>query len=109
MAWDLGLKKIVLETDSASVFKILTDPTSSHLVNEEQAQRCREFLKRQWIVQVSKVFREANHDADGVANWVLNQPLGVHHLPSPPASLTGILEADIHGVGHPRISFSSFH
>lgn len=57
---------------------------------------------------VSKVFREANFEADGVANWALAQDIGVHVLSVPPVPLRGCLQADRAGVTFSRAVPHSF-
>lgn len=75
--------------------KFFTLPLDTYLGNDMQTQSCKALLKRQWVVLVSKIYREANQVADGVANWVLNQALGFHPLSNSPVFLRRILEAAV--------------
>lgn len=100
--WEKGLTMVVIETDSAQVFQILSNPDSPHSIHDVLAHRCKSFLRRPWVVRVSKIFREANFAADRLANWAITQPVGFHLLPRPPEFLARILEADIRGVGCSR-------
>lgn len=69
---------MILETDSLSVMQLLTggnEQDSGHY--NVLIGKCKDFLQRNWSVEVTRVHREANFAVDGIANWALHgRPLG---------------------------------
>lgn len=68
MAWEKGLTTMVVETDSALVFPLLSNPAPPHFVHDVLVHRCKSLLRRPWVVRVSKIFKEANLAANSIAN-----------------------------------------
>lgn len=93
-AWDHGFKSLVLETDCQKVVDLLTGNSSSVTTRNVLLNKYKELLGRNWSVEISHIYREANAVADGIANWVLQQPIGQYAHASPPPQLHNQLLAD---------------
>lgn len=63
---------------------------------------CYGFFSKDWIVQISHGYREANRLADGLANYAFSQPLGVMLFDSCPSVVLSLFEDDSRGVSLPR-------
>ncbi|CAN1254622.1 Putative ribonuclease H protein At1g65750 [Linum perenne] len=87
LAWDLGIRKLMIQTDS----KAAGNSTSRHA---SLLQQFSELLSREWCVSVHHIFREANFAADYLANLGQSLPLGVHVLDVPDFSLADWLRFD---------------
>lgn len=93
----------MLETDSLSVVRLLSDNNNFSSTNLVLLEKCKDLLVRDWTVEVSHIFREANIVTDGMANWALLQPVSQQILiPSPTNRIRDLLLADQHGVPYPR-------
>lgn len=68
LAWEEGLKHIILETDSYEVKEILEEPVGLNNPYYALIDRCKNLLGRRWIVEIMQIYREANTVADGIAN-----------------------------------------
>lgn len=102
LAWVLGFRKVLVETDSLLVKNLigkklkLCHPLFSLVV------QCQGSICRDWIVQFRHIYREANHVADFLASFALSFPLGFHVLESPPVGSSSLLFDDARGVSTPR-------
>ncbi|KAL0786525.1 hypothetical protein Bca101_002771 [Brassica carinata] len=102
IAWDRGFRRLELEVDSESVVGFLrTWINDSHPLSF-QVRLCYGFISRDWIVKISHVYREANHLADGLANYAFSLSFGLHVFEFVPDSVVAISLEDIHGVSRPR-------
>ena len=59
---------------------------------------CYGFISRDWIVKISNVYKEANHLADGLANYAFFLPFGVHYFELLPEHVASMLSDDFHVV-----------
>ncbi|KAE8722513.1 hypothetical protein F3Y22_tig00013960pilonHSYRG00174 [Hibiscus syriacus] len=67
-AWDLGIKKIIVETDSALVVDLMNDPGQSN-ISVMVLLLIRTVINRSWEVQFVHVYCEANKVADKMVLW----------------------------------------
>lgn len=65
LAWECGFMNI-LESDPLLLAQALSNHTPLNDTDSILLERCKELLRRDWMVQVSHIFSEANHVADGV-------------------------------------------
>lgn len=84
LAWDRGLRQVVLEVDSVLVVEFLQSEISDSHPLAFLVHLCHDFISRDWIVRISHVYREDNRIADGLANYVFSLPLGFHFCVSCP-------------------------
>ncbi|CAN1128518.1 Putative ribonuclease H protein At1g65750, partial [Linum perenne] len=87
LAWDLGIRKITVQTDSRAAISILEQ--DMHMVRQHAALVAdfHELRSRNWEVSLSHVYREANCAADYLANLGHSYSFGLHLLDVPNSSL----------------------
>ncbi|CAL9000276.1 unnamed protein product, partial [Prunus brigantina] len=101
LAWQLGLRQIMVNSDSTLVDMINGDWVDSHPMSV-LLTKCKELLKNQWNCCVLHVYRETNFAADFLAKLGHHKDLGYHELSSPPDQLQPILDDDKNGLLRPR-------
>ncbi|CAN1135031.1 Putative ribonuclease H protein At1g65750 [Linum perenne] len=102
MAWDLGVDKLHIQTDSSTAVSTLlstVDQTHQHFLLLLEYQ---DLLSRPWQVRITHVFREANQAADYMANRGHSFDFGTFFFDSPDPSLCNWLRYDQFGVALPR-------
>ncbi|CAN1177924.1 Putative ribonuclease H protein At1g65750 [Linum perenne] len=107
LAWSLGIKKVVIQSDSAAVVAMLQ--AGAHSVHKHVALVA-EFLKiraRPWEISLTHIFREANCSADYLANLGHSFWFGFHVFYYPISSLADWLRYDLVGVALPRVVSSN--
>lgn len=102
LAWERRIPRLQLEVDSEVVVGFLKTGISDTHPLSFLVRLCYGFLLKDWTVQVSHVYREANHLADGLANYAFTRPLGLHLFASCPESMLGCLAEDARGSAYPR-------
>ena len=102
MAWEKRLMRIELEVHSELVVGFLRQGISESQPLSFLVRLCHGFISRDWIVRNSHVYREANRQADGLANYAFSLPLGFHVLDSCPAVLETFVEDDARGTAFLR-------
>ncbi|KAL8170236.1 hypothetical protein V2J09_022040 [Rumex salicifolius] len=102
LAWDLGYRKVVLESDSAVAIGMLTRQISDHHPLASLARSCQSFFSRDWIIRSRHIYREANRVADHLASIAFDFPSGLHLLSNSVISASPFLLDDIRGVALPR-------
>lgn len=73
LAWDGGYRRVEVETDSDLVFDLLTSFEQDSNIHNPLILESRHVMQRDWEIQKSKVFCEANMAKDGFANWIFHQ------------------------------------
>ena len=101
LAWDLGLKNIIVETDSLCVVQLLQkkpDYTNNHttLINAIKL-----LLQRDYVVQINHIPREANNTGDFMASNAHNVLLGCNRVTEVMNGLFYWLDYDMKGVAYP--------
>ncbi|KAJ8763770.1 hypothetical protein K2173_003552 [Erythroxylum novogranatense] len=92
-AWDSGCRRLMVEMDSLSCVQLIR----GSLVNLCLAgllSKIRAMLQREWVVQVTHVYREANRLADLLANIAVLSSTRRRTWWSPPAAVLSILIQD---------------
>ncbi|KAG7593917.1 AAA+ ATPase domain [Arabidopsis thaliana x Arabidopsis arenosa] len=101
-AWEHRVTRLVLEVDSSLLVGFLTTEIGDSHPLSFLVRFCHAFISRDWIVQVTHVYREANRLADGLANYAFSLPLGFHAFVSVPIVVDSILRDDVVGTTVPR-------
>ncbi|KAL9450874.1 hypothetical protein AB3S75_012585 [Citrus x aurantiifolia] len=65
-----------------------------------------ELLRRNWRVEITNVYREANFAADNLATLACSFPLGLHVLNSTPKEVLQFMSQDTYGVVYLRLVIS---
>ncbi|KAJ8746843.1 hypothetical protein K2173_003849 [Erythroxylum novogranatense] len=100
-AWDSGCRRLIVEMDSLSCVQLIR----GSLVNLRLAgllSKIRAMLQREWVVQVTHVYREANRLADLLANIAVLSSTRRRTWWFPPAAVLSILIQDRQEVAWPR-------
>ena len=102
MVWDLGYKRLQVGIDNCSVVQLIKENNAN--VNEYSniIEMIRELMRRDWRIQIDRIYREANLAADFLVTHTLSLPVGVHFLHSAPLGLSSVLYSDMYGVTQPR-------
>ncbi|CAN1276616.1 Putative ribonuclease H protein At1g65750, partial [Linum perenne] len=103
LAWERGIRKLRIQTESASAVQLLTDMRGLLHQHSSLVNLFQEFNSRPWEVSIEHIFREANNAADFLANSGHQLDLGttVFYLPCP--TLLNWLRYDLLGVCLPRM------
>ncbi|CAN1182949.1 Putative ribonuclease H protein At1g65750, partial [Linum perenne] len=101
LAWSLGIRKTLVQSDSRTAVSILQKAETNHQ-HAAFVSEFRELKSRSWDVSIIHVYREANCGADYLANLGHSYSFGVHLLSHPDISLTRWLRYDLVGVALPR-------
>ena len=64
MAWNLGARKIIVETDSLQAFKWVTGRQEVESSHGNVVSECQAWQKRDWTATINQIFREGNRAAD---------------------------------------------
>ncbi|CAI0436181.1 unnamed protein product [Linum tenue] len=100
-AWEEGIRKVVLQTDSCTARTLIEKATPQH-PHYSCVAEIRQWLARHWLVRIEHVFREANFVADHLASIGHSVPIGVHAIHNPSNTLLYWLYFDTLGIQTPR-------
>lgn len=95
LAWELGFRNILLESDSHNAVSLLTKNHSQTHLCRAILNSIKSYLQRNWRVQVYHIYREGNVVADWLANFLISLPCGIHVFSSPPSRCTLPLKQDM--------------
>ena len=101
LAWDKGLRNVLLEMDSTSAISLITDKVNPLHPFALVIKRVHDLIQRSWNVRIKHIFREANRAADGLANLGHSHDLVVVFYSFSPIVLSSILWDDLVGVALP--------
>ncbi|KAL4320176.1 hypothetical protein GQ457_18G004410 [Hibiscus cannabinus] len=93
----LGFRQVVLETDNETVVRILNGSSLALGVNT-LVLKLRDLLKRQWVVCIQHVYREANSIADDLARMTRGTSVGEWQYAIPPLEVAVLVVRDAHGL-----------
>lgn len=89
----MGLCKVIIESDSTSIITIINrgnHENHSHKILNQIS----DWQQWEWELKVCHTSREGNRCADWLANWSLDQELGLHWLDVPPVGLARLIFSD---------------
>ena len=98
LGWSLEIKKLILEVDSMLVVNWLKKVSACDSNQANLIHICLDFLRRNWEVQISHIYREGNQLADYLVNKALHIERGIQVLNNAPADVFQLLHNDIVGV-----------
>ncbi|CAN1346181.1 Putative ribonuclease H protein At1g65750, partial [Linum perenne] len=78
--WDMGIREMEVQTDSACVVKLLTDRMSGNQQHAMLIEKFKNISQRAWSVSVKFIYREANFLVDFLANKGHELMLGTHTI-----------------------------
>ncbi|CAN1824587.1 Putative ribonuclease H protein At1g65750 [Linum perenne] len=103
IAWDKGVRKLGIQSDSASEIKLLTDASWNNHQHLSLVRQFQEMLTWNWEVSIEHIYREANKAADFLANSGHDLDLGITVFLSPCNELLNWLRYDLVGVSLLRL------
>ncbi|KAF7842172.1 putative non-LTR retroelement reverse transcriptase [Senna tora] len=99
LALEMGLKKVVIETDSACAHQLVSGQHDRLHPHMPTVFMIHQLLARQWDVRVHHVLREANRVADFLASYAPRDSLKLLRLSFPPHAILPLLNVDPSGIG----------
>ncbi|CAN0892951.1 Putative ribonuclease H protein At1g65750 [Linum grandiflorum] len=91
LAWSLGIRRIQVQSDSRAAIAILAKDYELDHQHEALVLHFKELHSRQWEVQLSHIYREANNAADYLANLGHSFSYRLHLFDSPDRGLSHLL------------------
>ena len=76
MAWDQGIRRLVVEVDSSPVAKCLNTKEKGSSKTGNLMEVCIQLIQQQQEVVIKHVYREANQVVDLLANLAMDHPIG---------------------------------
>ncbi|KAF7802873.1 ribonuclease H [Senna tora] len=101
LAWNLGFKKIILESDAKGALNLISDNYQDDTNLNPALLNLKELIKQRWEVKVKHIPRSNNACADWLAKSSLVCRARLCILTSPPSSLIPLIQLD---AGHPLYS-----
>ncbi|KAL4321538.1 hypothetical protein AHAS_Ahas14G0120500 [Arachis hypogaea] len=92
-AWDLGIRKIIVETDALEVCQQITKGESHNQYNS-LLRKVQDQLAKPWEVRVLHIHRKGNTCADWMAKHSLNKSFGYSFIDKPEPNLEIFMEQD---------------
>ncbi|CAN0919445.1 Putative ribonuclease H protein At1g65750, partial [Linum grandiflorum] len=103
LAWTLGIRRIRVQSDSMTAIAILAKDSELDHQHAALVLQFKELCSRQWEVHLLHSYREANNDADYLANLGHSLPYSIHIFYFPDRGLSHWLHYDLIGVFLPRL------
>ncbi|KAL9443990.1 hypothetical protein AB3S75_017211 [Citrus x aurantiifolia] len=102
LAWDTGIKRLLVEVDSLCVTQMISKQVVVPNVFHTLIVAVQELLRRNWQIAITHIYREANSAADFMANMAHSAPLGLYVFSDPPMGIYSIISQDLFGVTQPH-------
>ncbi|CAN0881643.1 Putative ribonuclease H protein At1g65750, partial [Linum grandiflorum] len=103
LAWTLGIRRIQVQSDPMTAITILAKDSELDHQHAVLVLQFKELCNRQWEVNLSHIYREANNAADYLANLSHSLTYGMHIFDSPDRGLSHWLYYDLIGISLPRL------
>ncbi|CAN1159498.1 Putative ribonuclease H protein At1g65750 [Linum perenne] len=103
MAWEVGIRKVVVHVDSQAGIKLLSSKEELRHQHTSEVMAIRERLKRDWEVTISHIYREGNYVADYLGDIGHGFPLGTHLIDVSDCTLGYFLRRDCMNISEPRV------
>ena len=105
MAWVLGYRSIILESDSQTTLDLIADTTHNDFhPHASLLSLIRKFASLHWVVSFTHTLREGNECADWLAKFGATSADSLKVWIAPPPQLDIILLGDTYGALRHRIS-----
>lgn len=103
LAWNTGIRRLLVEVDSLSVTQMVTKQVVVPNVFHALVVAIQELLHRSWQITITHIYREGNSTADFMANMAHSFSYGLHLFSYPPEGIRSILLHDMFGTFQPRL------
>jgi ribonuclease HI len=101
-AYRLGFRMVELHIDSEAVVRVLTKRSSLSSVGSSLLKQIWHMLERDWVVEISHTYREANKCADVLANLGCSMVYDVVFFDLCPLHVRDMYHYDLTGNSSPR-------
>ncbi|KAL4298591.1 hypothetical protein AHAS_Ahas17G0016200 [Arachis hypogaea] len=102
IAWDLGLRRIIMESDSTAVVTILNKKEGLHSHLEPLVRSIANLMQKNWELRIENIYREDNKCTNWLAKENLKSLSGCQFIDSLPCNLRLILNDDCRGTTLPQ-------
>lgn len=99
IAWDKGLIKVIVESDSKVTVGLVCDGCASEHSLAPVVHRIRQKMERNWEVRIAHCCREGNAAANWLATTTLESNMNLQLLKAPSDGITPILLRDKMKIG----------
>jgi ribonuclease HI len=99
----MGFRKVELEIDSEAVVSVLKNGCSKSSSGCSLLKRIWHLLAKDWVVEISHIYREANHCADALANLGCSHDSHLRVFDSCPSFMKDLYNLDLLGNSTPRL------
>ena len=103
IAWNLGIRKLVCESDSLTMTDLVSKPLNPCHWYSCIVSRIKQIMAREWEVMLSHTLREGNMVADWLAKFGALRDESLVELENPPQGIRYLLLADVMGVRYSRV------
>ncbi|CAN1195125.1 Putative ribonuclease H protein At1g65750 [Linum perenne] len=103
MAWEYGFRRVELQLDSQVAISLLTSSQVPEHQHAAEVLHFQNLCRRDWIVNIRHIFREANKMADFLASRGYEFPFGIHLFPLSDCNLGHFLRYDCLGISETRL------
>ncbi|CAN1853745.1 Putative ribonuclease H protein At1g65750 [Linum perenne] len=103
LAWEYGFRRVELQLDSQVAILLLTSSKVHEHQHAAEVLHFQNLCRRDWIVNIRHIFREANKVADFLASRGFEFPFGIHLFPLSDCNLDHFLRYDCLGISEPRL------
>ncbi|CAN1149453.1 Putative ribonuclease H protein At1g65750 [Linum perenne] len=103
LAWDAGFRLMDVQSDSRTALALVLAEGSPHHQHTNEVLTIRELMSRDWVVNLSHIFQEANQAADYLASIGYSRQLGTHLISTSDCNLGFVLRHDCMGISTPRL------
>ncbi|CAI0401383.1 unnamed protein product [Linum tenue] len=101
-AWELGVRKVLLQTDSQAAIRIIEAATNTH-PHYHIVLQVRRMVQCNWEVRIEHIYRESNMVADFLASTGHDLLVEIHPILAPDLRLHYWLLFDLVGSQTPRL------
>lgn len=98
MAWDLNIRKLCIESDSAVGAELVEGPLIHTHHFATVIHEIKMWLQKDWQVRLIHNYREGNAVADWIATFAHSLPVGLHSFQSAPRGMVYLIWADFVGI-----------
>ncbi|QHO40259.1 Putative ribonuclease H protein [Arachis hypogaea] len=100
MAWDLGMRRIIIETDSLEVYKEISKERKSQNYNS-LVREIQKLKDKSWEIKVMHTHRSGNASADHLAKVSIRKQFRFYFLNSPSEEMKDLLLKDVNRDTNP--------
>jgi ribonuclease HI len=97
LAYMLGFKNVELEVDSDAVVGVIKRGCTMSYAGSTLLKRICQLLEKDWSVEISHIYREANKCADALANIGCSHDFNFEFYACCPSSISDVFNLDMRG------------